>query len=98
MNELRSNYTVSIKKCGQLFALCRKEALKNDLKKINDELLEMKQGIRFKLEQEMEDSKNSISNMLFPLVKENPPDDLVKKVGVVNDRVIKQYIENQKNV
>ena len=92
-NKLREDYLISIKDYGLLIRKHMKENFNKELDSINNAKEKIKEKILQSLEEEIEKTKQSLISYYLPVIIKNPPNHLRKLNKVVDEKVLKEYLE-----
>jgi len=97
VNEIRKNYIRSLgNRFGNVILKQKKEKFLEEIEKVTQNLIDFKIDVKDKLEKEFEKCRDELIKIFCPLVKENPPKDLISVLtSIPSEEQVKKYLINE---
>lgn len=98
-NEILKNYTRQLgKPFGSVILRANKDKFCEDIESLRKELSEHQKKIKDKLQEEIDETRGKLIDMLMPVIMEHPPDDLKSQIPHLQKLTVEQCRRYLKNV
>lgn len=92
-NDLKKDFLINVPHYGMIIHKHIKEKFNIALEVLNEDVEVTKESIYSTLQKELEETKKALFAYYTPIIKETPPNSLLKRHNLFDDNIVEDYLE-----